>query len=139
MTTLAPVRFRRQPIAVWIRHPAAITAALVVAAVGLRVWAPSDDGANTVCFVRRCTGTACPGCGLTRAMSYLVRGDLSAMWQMHPLAPLFAVDALVIAGLVWLARSVKVRPRWLALWAALHVPLLLGVWIFRALTGALPA
>ena len=131
---------QRRSIALWLRRPGVIIAAMLVAAVGLRVWTPSDDSASAVCVFRRCTGSACPGCGLTRGLAYLLRGDLAAMWAMHPLAPLFAVDALAIAALVWLGRSGRrpLSPQWVAVWAGLHIPLLLGVWIWRGLSGALP-
>jgi hypothetical protein len=139
VTTFVPARIVPASGAVWIRHPATITVALFVAAVGLRVWTPSDDASSTICFVRRCTGTSCPGCGLTRALAYLVRGDVGAMWLMHPLAPLIALDAIVAAGLVWVARSIAIKPQWIAIWAAVHVPLLIGVWLVRALGDTLPA
>jgi len=139
MTTFVPERVLPRSAVVWVRNPTAITMALIVAAVGLRLWTPSDDASSTVCFVRRCTGTSCPGCGLTRALAYLMRGDISSMWHMHPLAPLFALDAIVAVALVWVARSFAVKPKWIAVWAALHVPLLLGVWFVRALSGTLPA
>lgn len=141
MTSVSfPVPLRRHSFALWLRRPGVITATLLVAAVGLRLWTPSDDSASGVCLFRRCTGTACPGCGLTRALAYLLRGDLAAMWAMHPLAPLFAVDALAVAVLVWIGRAGRrpLRAQWVALWAGAHLPLLLGVWLWRSLGGLLP-
>lgn len=138
-TTIAAASSRTRSLPAWLHRPGAVTVALIAVAIGLRVWVPSDDSTSAVCFLRRCTGTACPGCGLTRALAYLVRGDLGSMWAMHPLAPLFAVDAVAIAGLVWLTRSGRaLTPRWIALWAGAHVPLLLGVWVWRAVGGTLP-
>ena len=46
------------------------------AALGLMTMAsPSDDG-PTLCPVALLTGVACPGCGMSRAMAWLLRGDL---------------------------------------------------------------
>lgn len=137
---IAAASNRTREVSALLHRPGAVTLALIAATVGLRIWVPSDDSTSGVCFVRRCTGAACPGCGLTRGLAYLLRGDLAAMWAMHPLAPLFAVDALAITALVWIGRSGRrpISPRWAAAWAGLHIPLLLGVWIWRSLSGALP-
>ena len=42
-------------------------------------------------------GYRCPGCGATRMMTALFRGDLATAWYYHPL-----LTILVPAGLVWL-------------------------------------
>jgi hypothetical protein len=62
------------------------------------------------------------------------------MWAMHPLAPLFVADAAAIVFLVWAARRgwFSLRPTHAAVWAGIHVPLLLGVWVIRLSLGALP-
>ena len=36
----------------------------------------------------------CPGCGLGHAIAYLVRGDLMASWEAHPLA----IPAIAMLG-----------------------------------------
>jgi len=138
MTVLAVPRGRLSVW--WLSHPLVATGLIVAVAVGLRMWTPTDDASRTVCLVRRCAGIACPGCGLTRAVAYLLRGDLGAMWTMHPLALLFALDTAIALGLVWLVHfgRVRLRANHAAVWAALHVPLLTGVWIWRALDGWLP-
>lgn len=138
-STIAAVSDRTRGVGALVQRPGAVTLVLIAATVGLRVWVPSDDSTSAVCFVRRCTGTACPGCGLTRALAFLVRGDLASMWAMHPLAPLFAIDAVAVAALLWVARSGRaLKPHWIALWAGIHVPLLLGIWMWRAVIGTLP-
>jgi hypothetical protein len=38
------------------------------------------------CPLRTLTGWECPGCGSTRALSALARGDLAAAWRFNPLA-----------------------------------------------------
>lgn len=48
---------------------------------------------GAICPLRIFLGIPCPGCGLTRAVSLLFAGNLSASVAMHPLA---------IPALVWL-------------------------------------
>jgi hypothetical protein len=109
-------------------------------AVALRLWSPEESG-NPVCFVKRCTGAACPGCGLTRSFGHLVRGDLAGSWRLHPLAVVFLVEAVAVWGLVELGRAGRFRFDWRrhgTWWLAIHVPLLIGVWVVRAVSGTLP-
>lgn len=40
--------------------------------------------APSVCLIRRTTGHACPGCGMTRALSALAHGDLQSAWRYNP-------------------------------------------------------
>jgi hypothetical protein len=115
---------------------------LALAALALRVWTPSDDGATTVCLFRRCTGTSCPGCGLTRGLAHLVRGDVAAAWHNHPVAVLIAAEAVVATALLWLTSRGRVGFDWLRVgpvWLGAHIPLLLSVWAIRIATGTLPA
>lgn len=141
MTTLRPTtsRFEMPTLSA---SPRIVTALLVLAALGLRVWTPTDDGATTVCVFRRCTGTSCPGCGLTRGIAHVVRGDFAAAWHNHPLAILIGFEALVATALFWLTSRGQIRFDWLrlgTLWLAAHIPLLILVWAVRILTGTLPA
>jgi hypothetical protein len=39
---------------------------------------------HSVCLWRAALGFPCPGCGMTRALLSLVRGDLQAAWQFNP-------------------------------------------------------
>ncbi|CAN5770811.1 hypothetical protein BH23ACT5_BH23ACT5_02720 [soil metagenome] len=59
----------------WVAPLGAIVALLVI---------PTDDG-STICPFALTTGVACPGCGLTRAAAWLVRGDLGSALSYHPL------------------------------------------------------
>ena len=99
-----------------------------------------DDG-PTVCPFALCTGMACPGCGMTRAASNLIKGNLTTALGYHPLVPLIA--ALSVGGWAWymLRRAGRVRPlptRWLNAILLVTGVMLLGVWIARALAGTLP-
>src|SRR2546426_12749058 len=78
------------------------TAGLQIALVSLSL--PSWE-----CPIFRLTGIPCPGCGLSRAVLLLLRGDFRGALRFHAFAPIFllAVVALVLAAL--LPRS-RVQP-----------------------------
>jgi hypothetical protein len=64
--------------------PAAITAALALVPF------------NT-CLLKRALGVPCPGCGFTRALLALARGDVRASLGLHPLAlPGVALGAVAV-------------------------------------------
>lgn len=50
------------------------------------------------CTFADVTGLPCPGCGLTRAGSALLRGDWQSAVQFHPFSPLFAILGLFVAA-----------------------------------------
>jgi hypothetical protein len=109
-------------------------------ALFLLAGSPGDDG-PTICPFALMTGTACPGCGMTRAASHLIRGDLGTAITYHPLVPLIA--ALAIAGWGWflLVRSGRARrlpPRVLNAVIIVTGALMLGVWVARLVSGTLP-
>ena len=112
-----------------------------LAAVGIMTMAsPSDDG-PTLCPVALLTGVACPGCGMTRAIAWLLRGDVSTAVTYHPLAPL--VIGLFVVGTAW---AVGRRLRgWSAPRSGLInggmvgvAALFVGVWVTRLVSGSLP-
>lgn len=41
--------------------------------------------AGGLCIIRRVTGFPCPGCGMTRAVLSLLRGDIRTAFAYHPL------------------------------------------------------
>lgn len=101
---------------------------------------PADDG-PTICPFALCTGMACPGCGMTRAASHLVRGDIGTALSYHPLVPLLALA--VTGGWAWfLARSAdRVRPmsqKTLNLILIGSAVALVAVWAIRLVAGTLP-
>lgn len=113
--------------------PIAIIAALALA--------PAVDAGPTVCPFALCTGMACPGCGMTRAASRLVRGDLGSALTFHPLVP--GIALLAIGGWTWfvLRRMGKVQPLRQSLVNGILILTaiaLVGVWVARLLTGTLP-
>lgn len=111
-------------------------------AVGLlAAIAPSDDG-PTICFFALCTGTACPGCGMTRAASHLIRGEFATAIGYHPLVP--AAMLAMVVGWGWFVLRLTGRVKPLGQ-TTLNVILigsgaaLLAVWVTRLALGSLPA
>lgn len=86
-------------------------------------------------------GVACPLCGLTRGVARLVRGDVAASIEFHPLAWL-VLAVIVGAWLAWLGRragwwrwrSIRTE-RWTVSLATLG---LVATWVYRATTETLP-
>lgn len=114
--------------------PLAVIVALILA--------PAAEEGPTICPIALCTGTACPGCGMTRAASRLIRGDLGTALNFHPLIPLIAL--LAIAGWAWfvLVRAGKVGAPHRGLVNGMLVVTaiaLVAVWIARLVMGTLPA
>lgn len=112
----------------------------VVVIAALAVTPAFEDG-PTICPFANITGMACPGCGMTRAASRLLRGDFVSAVEFHPLVP--AVAAVAIAGWGWLLlrRAGLVRPmsnRVLNTIMVVALAALLAVWVLRLVTGTLP-
>lgn len=110
-------------------------------AVGFLAVAPTADDGPTVCPFALTTGTACPGCGMTRAAGYLLRGDLSSALRYHPLVILIAVQALAGWGWWMLRRSDTVRPLSTRITNAILIGTgvsLVLVWLLRLWAGSLP-
>ncbi len=118
-----------------------LIAAPFVGVALLALVTPSDDG-PTLCPFALFTGHAGPGCGMTRAASYLVRGDIGTAITYHPLIPLIA--AQVLGGWVWfmLRRSGRVGPMSQKMLNTVlfgTAAALLAVWAVRIASGTLPA
>ncbi|HEX5722392.1 MAG TPA: DUF2752 domain-containing protein [Acidimicrobiia bacterium] len=95
----------------------------------------------TLCPFALLTGSACPGCGMTRALAHLFRGDWSAAWAFHPLAPLLVLVAT--AALIWWlgVRKLGWRPigrQMLDAGLLSSAVLFLAVWVVRLDANTLP-
>ena len=106
-------------------------------------WIGLPSGAGyTVCAFRRLTGIPCPGCGLTRAMAALARGELLLALHFHPFAPLVLAEAAALWAAI--GRAI-VRQRPLVLPSGLmeriviwQTAAFLALWLGRLATGTLP-
>ncbi|HEV7519237.1 MAG TPA: DUF2752 domain-containing protein, partial [Thermoanaerobaculia bacterium] len=124
----------------------ALTGVLGVAGfVLLHLWTPSEEVRFSVCLSRRLLGLPCPGCGITRALAHLAKGEWRAALAAHPFAPLLAAE-LVFVWLVWgfellglggrLPR--RIWPEGLSPLVLANVALLTALWMGRLAAGALP-
>lgn len=63
---------------------------------------------HAFCPVVIITGVPCPGCGLTRALGYLITGRWQQAWEMNPVIFLIAVIAVYfVVNRYFLGRKVK--------------------------------
>jgi len=112
-----------------------------VVALGLMTMAsPSDDG-PTICPVALLTGVACPGCGMSRAMAWLFRGDMERAVVYHPLAPILLAFGLLAATWALGRRLWGWKPPSQAMTSGALIglaALLVTVWVARLVTGNLP-
>lgn len=61
------------------------------------------------CAFRQVTGIPCPGCGLSRALAALARGDWHTVIAFHAFAPLFAAAGLLLLATALLRPEARVR------------------------------
>ncbi len=93
----------------------------MLAVAVVRPWLP--HGFGLPCPLRSVTGIPCPLCGMTRAVTYAVHGDLGASVAMTPGGIVAVVLALGLLA-AWRVRRVSV-PAWV-------IPAVLGVlWAFQ--------
>lgn len=67
------------------------------ATIGL-FFLPEGLSAFSICPFWNLTGLPCPGCGMTRALSALLHGDLRAAALFHPLSSLMMLALLVLVA-----------------------------------------
>lgn len=99
------------------RAPLAVGALAVAAGALLFVRDPRTS-TYLPCPIHAVTGLWCPGCGTTRALGDLVRGDLQSALTTNALAVVLVLLAVVAWG-VWLrarARGTVLRIRRLPTW-----------------------
>jgi hypothetical protein len=82
---------------------------VVTGAVGLQICLTSLSLPAWQCPILHATGVPCPGCGLSRAVMLLLRGELRASLRFHAFAPIFLL-ALVGVGLAALLPRSIIQP-----------------------------
>jgi len=120
-------------------------AAGAVAGVGFLLlgWSGLPVGHGfTICAFRRVTGIPCPGCGMTRAMVALARGELVAALHLHPFAPLLLGQAAAwwgaLGAALWRQRPFTLPARLLERLLVWQGAAFLALWLGRLATGTLP-
>src|SRR5262245_56924647 len=74
----------------------------------LLAWLTPPHGTGfTICWIKGATTLPCPGCGLTRSLSYALRGLVSESWHYHPMGLMILVLFFVIAGASLLPRDCR--------------------------------
>lgn len=120
--------------------PIVIAGGLLAASVALHLRDPHQQGAWGFCPWLVLTGTYCPGCGGLRAVNDLTHGDARAAFASNAL-----FVAMVPAIAVMWTRSVTQRARgrltqmssrWVTLYAATSLTLIVAFWVVRNLPFA---
>lgn len=70
---------------------------------------PPDGMTYRLCLFHLMYGVDCPGCGMTRALSYLVRGHAVTALQLHPFSPLVLIYLILQAVSPFLPARIKVQ------------------------------
>jgi len=81
-------------------------ATVVAGTVGVQIALVSLSLPGWVCPFFRVTGIPCPGCGLTRAVILLLKGDLQASLRFHAFAPIVLLTAVALVLVLLLPRSI---------------------------------
>jgi hypothetical protein len=119
--------------AAWIRVVFFGCALVGAAVIGHVVTLPEFS----LCTFQNLWGRPCPGCGMTRSIANVARGDLLASLRFHPLGlPLFAASVFgFLGGLLHLVRGrdpfwefVERRGTWLAIGLLVSM---IGLWVVR--------
>lgn len=106
-------------------------------AAAVALLAASQVEGPALCPIRFCTGHACPGCGLTRAVGAAVRGDIELSLRFHPLALFLVAQLAVGLGLVAAGRWSAAWQRRLPMVAIVNGVVLVAVWMVRWRLGLL--
>jgi len=81
--------------------------ALVVAGTaGIQITLVSLSLPGWECPFFRITGIPCPGCGLTRAVILLLKGEVQASLRFHAFAPILLLTAVSLILVLLLPRSI---------------------------------
>lgn len=83
------------------------------------------------CPIYRLFGTACPGCGMTRAFFFAMRLDFQAAFQYHPLFGVFMVETVYVLFRGHLLKRCTLTPKMELIIGIISLSLLWIVWIYR--------
>jgi len=77
----------------------------LVGATGLHIALVSLSLPSWECPFFRVTGVPCPGCGLSRATTLLLKGDLAGSLRFHAFAPIFLLAIVALFFSILLPKS----------------------------------
>lgn len=86
--------------------------AMAMGAVVLRAFPPENYGFYPRCPVYTLFHVRCPGCGITRALAALLRGDVVSAWHWNALAVTALPVGLAYVALTYASRSRSGRADW---------------------------
>jgi hypothetical protein len=86
-----------------------IVSAVLVCAVGLHLLLTGFGYPAYACPFRVLTGCPCLGCGVSRGVASLLRGDWAGMVSAHPFSPYFLVLGLVLLASLFLGEKARQR------------------------------
>ena len=129
-----PDRSRARALLPWL-----LAGALGLAGAALLLGLPADPRL-ALCPSRALLALPCPGCGMTRALAALLRGDVAGTLRLHPWAPALTVQlALGWAAWGWSLRGRAAPPAaWLGPALLANLAALAALWLGRLATGSLP-
>lgn len=110
---------------VWWAH--AMVAGVLFGAVVLVVWPPGRYGFYPACPVREMSGVLCPGCGGTRAVAALLRGNLGEALRQNGLVVVLLPAAVWPAGRWYLGVLRGMEAVGVPRWAVVSVGVLAGL------------
>jgi Protein of unknown function (DUF2752) len=106
-----------------------VTVLAVASLAALYAIDPTRHMVTPPCPYLTLTGIACPGCGLTRCLHFLLRGDLARAFDYNPWAFVIAPAAAAFALLPAVADEVRtLRVRTGISWVMLGLTLAFWVW-----------
>ena len=79
---------------------------ILAGAAGVQIALVSLSLPGWDCPFLRLTGIPCPGCGLSRAVILLLKGDFAGSLRFHAFAPIFLLAAVAVILTVLLPKSV---------------------------------
>lgn len=113
---------------------ALIWATLTAAATYLYIFEPGKSGFFPGCPFRAVTGFACPACGSTRGLHFLLHGDPVAAFEFNPLL-ILSLPFLFYALVRYTNAAVRGRPLKVSQLNATYIWVLvlviLSFWVFR--------
>jgi hypothetical protein len=132
-------RWRTEPV-----HPYHIVNMVFVAVIlGILLYSaffsPEPDRHPVSCIHSLATGEPCPSCGLSRAFSFLVRGEVEASRALNPGAIpvfLFFIIQLFMRGLTSLAMTIRLMPANRLALADAVLSVFIFMWAFLPLIAA---